>query len=123
MRHILFRAKTLKEGRWVNGDLVNNRLEGRSFIHEQTGEMTEIDLSTVGQATGIRDTNGTEIYEGDILHFEGRRDDNRGKHYRRPVVWSDGGFKMQLEDGTTGAPLRDMTCHLWNICGTVHDNQ
>lgn len=72
MREILFRAKALKDGKWVCGSLTTHRLKGYTFIEELTGNghaLHTVDEETVCQYTGLTDKNGAKIFEGDIVNY------------------------------------------------------
>ena len=77
MREIRFRAKTIKGGQWIEGDLFRAGTEPSdgefaiSYWDDEDGWMNEnVRPDTIGQFTGLTDKNGTQVYEGDILRVK-----------------------------------------------------
>lgn len=82
IENIKFKAKQLNSGKWFEGDLV--RLGNRVCIggdHIKDG-ITDVDPSTVCMFTGLKDKNGTPIYEGDIVTYKDNNAERKGV-----IVW------------------------------------
>lgn len=82
MREILFKAKRIDDGKWVEGyyqkryDLLGN--EEHLIFHADSykvWEYAEVDPETICQYTGLCDKNGKKIWEGDIISYQRDNDD------------------------------------------------
>ena len=69
MREIIFRGKNKRNGKWVVGDLVTNfELAGNYGIRKSNSVHTvAVKEDTIGQFTGMTDTDGNKIFEGDVI--------------------------------------------------------
>lgn len=121
MREIKFRGKRLDNGEWLYGSLVI--LNGRYFIFDDANRH-EVDPTTVGEFTGLKDKNGKEIYEGDVIRSPLSEDKTRP--HRIFYHTGNAAFMGALVD-------RKELCYLrldqnWiykfgkEVIGNIHDN-
>lgn len=116
MREIKFRGKSL-DGKWLFGyiyryvnrdgidtvaiiEIANNGFDATLNLHK-------ISHNTIGQFTGLHDSVGREIYEGDIMGLP-ENDANGVKYknrYVRVVEWVNDGFFL-LDYCTIGGEVR-----------------
>jgi uncharacterized phage protein (TIGR01671 family) len=128
-REIKFRGQRVDNGEMVHGDLIHgvNHKKGKTYILPVRGGVMalghgldpmdgyEVIPETVGQLTGLKDKNGTEIYEWDII----KRNSNLLRN--SPVVFVSGSFIVKEgedENGIFGIRIRTD----FEVIGNIYQN-
>lgn len=131
MREILFKAKRIDNGKWVEGYLYV-RHDGAHEIGAYNKEFnierwtSEVDPDTVCQYTGIKDKNGKRIFENDIImiEFEDGNSPEHGKWWEHAIVVFSakyhGWYAEFGDDFISMYEYDDGLCA--EIVGNAHDN-
>ena len=133
MREILFKAKRLDNGEWVEGYYVKTRLGTdikpsdvifvpfKIIRNEEWGWM-KVDPNTLCQYTGLTDKNGNKIWENDIC--------NRKEKYPEIVTYNKGDWQLDYSY-VFGKEMHTDACNLgFYVCerncveviGNIFDN-
>lgn len=131
MRDIKFRGKRTDNGEWVYGVPTKDG-RGEMVMVENIFECEEyncrganclyVDENTVGQYTGLKDKNGTKIFEGDMISTDLERPYNI-------VEYRNGCFMLNCYDGKPYYDIMFSTsdelnakCDYTEVIGNIYDN-
>lgn len=143
MREIKFRGKNLNTKEWVYGDLLQwNDGETAIGVHgqfiddgyhfnENYDKTPYVDETTVGQYTGLKDKNGKEIYEGDLIKapsgriyaviFSTWKYEEKREFLKVIDLYEHTGWCISL-DGVNPCELLDSEVCQGSVIGSVYDN-
>lgn len=120
MRKIKFRGYAVEEmtnSQWLFGfgvmdiDYVDGTIEWH--LHTLNGTY-EVFPESIGQYTGLKDKDGKEIYEGDILS------DETYTNVYGEVYFEDGSFRVNL--GNDRPLFEDMQDYELKVIGNLYEN-
>lgn len=130
MREILFKAKRIDNGEWIEGSLIDLDIDsGYCYIVPPykkasilpinfliTSRMELVDPETLCQFTGLYDKNANKIWEGDIISYQRDNDDcpfpNKDTKKRFGKVFYQG-FRSTFAIGMGRNGSRSINDDLW----------
>ena len=131
MRQILFRGYNRKNNKWLYGYYLVNR--GLHFICPEgvqnplaSWEDFVVEEESVGEWTGLKDKNGKEIWEGDIVGFPislfYELDDDDDEFVTAKISFTYGSFAVIYRGGLEKIFLQDL-CDEIEVVGNTYQNK
>lgn len=123
MREIKYRALSTNNKNWIYGFPLLYGFE--NWIADRYGIKKNIKPKTVGQYTGLKDKNGKNIYEGDIIHYFITHWINGcpvEREEKRLVSYSDGCFWLTDNKGDDALFFVREEDDEIEVIGNIHEN-
>lgn len=121
-RKIKFRVydEDFKKMRYLNSshDFICFDEEGNGYYHNMQTGLGEW-FSDLMQYTGLKDKNGVEVYEGDLIEYK----DSTGKHIEE-VKFDKGCFYVGLHGGSsTRVAPKLINTRISKVIGNIYENE
>lgn len=72
MNRYLFKAKRRDDGQWMKGTVLFHDVDAATIFNQHPADGSlqgfEVDTSTICQCTGLKDRNGKQVWENDIVN-------------------------------------------------------
>ena len=99
MREILFKAKRIDNGKWVEGYYFYNPNIDKHFIHTWlTGGYIAVDKNTICQYTGLTDDEECKIWENDVVVYSWTDGQDEAETEETTVLYDGHGFRPFIWD-------------------------
>lgn len=122
MREIEFRGKRKFDNTWIYGGYMKTARTNKIQIGG-TSRFCTVYPETLGQYTGLKDKNGTKIFEGDIVKVYGESYTEKWEDIG-VVEYFNGAFGVSYENRQHFLPFNNMSMYVrcCEVIGNIYDN-